>query len=56
MPVSKTKIMHRFNTRIRGDQRTFIKNEVKKSKGKLTEGEVTRDLLDEAITNRKEIS
>ncbi len=41
------------NTRIAVDQDAFIKSEVKKSKGVLTEGEVHRALLDEAITNRK---
>jgi len=45
--------MHRVNTRIFAHQDEFIKNEVKKSKGALTEGEVTRQLLDEAIISRK---
>ncbi len=45
--------MHRVNTRIFAHQDAFIKNEVKKSKGKQGEGEVHRALLDEAISNRK---
>lgn len=52
MNETKTKVMHRFNTRITDEQRKFIKQEVKKSKNALTEGEVTRALLDEAISNR----
>lgn len=45
--------MHRFNTRIRADQRTYIKTEVKRSKGETTEGELTRELLDLGITSHK---
>ncbi len=45
--------MKRVNTRITPDQHAFIKNEVKKSKVFLTEGDVFRALLEEAITNRK---
>jgi len=51
--MKNTTVMHRFNTRITEEQRKFIKQEVKKSKGETTEGEVTRALLDEAISNRK---
>lgn len=43
----------RVNTRISEEQATYIKEQVKKSNGTLTEGEVTRQLLDEAINNRK---
>lgn len=44
---------HRINTRIFVYQDEFIKNEVKKSKGTMSEGDVTRQLLDEAINARK---
>lgn len=47
------KAMHRVNTRLRDDQVSFVKSEVKKSKGTLTDGDVYRLLIDEAITNRK---
>lgn len=48
--------MPRFNTRIREDQQEFLKGEVKKSKGVLSEGSLTRELLDlgiEAYKNKK---
>lgn len=56
--VSKTKgdSLVRVNTRIKESQDTYIKREVtrsKKLKVKLSEGEVTRELLDEAIAARK---
>jgi hypothetical protein len=50
------KPMPRFNTRIREDQQEFLKSEVKKSKGVLSEGSLTRELLDfgiEAYKNKK---
>lgn len=53
MEKNLNKPLVRFNTRIREDQQSYIKSEVKKSKGALTEGQLTRTLLDEAITNRK---
>lgn len=43
------KPMHRFNTRIREDQQAFLKDEVKKSKGALSEGSLTREILDLGI-------
>ena len=57
--ISKTVIkqkrgVHRLNSRIFDDQIAFIRLEVKKSKGMLSESDVLRELLDEAITNRKE--
>ncbi len=45
--------VHRLNSRIFKDQIVFIRSEVKNSKGELTESEILRELLDEAITNRK---
>ena len=45
--------LHRVNTRIFDHQDTFIKSESKKSKGEKSEGDVHRELLDEAIINRK---
>lgn len=49
----KTEALHRVNTRIFISQAAFIKNEVKKSKGEMSEGDVHRALLAEAISNRK---
>lgn len=43
----------RVNTRIFAHQDEYIKSEAKRSKGELSEGDVTRALLDEAISNRK---
>lgn len=45
--------MYRLNTRIPEEIDAYVKNEVKKSKGALTEADVYRALLEEAITNRK---
>lgn len=42
----------RLNTRVPIEQKAYIRNEAKKSKGVLTEGDVHRELLDEAINNR----
>lgn len=49
---SKEEKMHRVNTRIFARQDNYIKAEAKKSKGKLSEGDVHRTLLNEAISNR----
>lgn len=49
----KADTLKRVNTRIFERQDAFIKAEVKRSKGTKTEGEVTRELLDEAIAARK---
>lgn len=57
MAFYKTKdktALSRLNTRIFSHQSDFIKKEVKKSKGTLTDGDVIREMLDEAITNRKQ--
>ncbi len=43
----------RLNSRIFISQYDFIEKEVQKSKEKMTEGEVLRQLLDEAIASRK---
>jgi hypothetical protein len=51
--TQKKEILHRVNTRIFASQDAFIKAEAKKSKGQLSEGDVHRALLEEAITNRK---
>ncbi len=51
--AEKKRSLKPVNTRIAVDQDAFIKSEVKKSKGVLTEGEVHRALLDEAIIIRK---
>ena len=51
--TQRQETLHRVNTRIFGHQDAFIKNEVKKSKGVKSEGEIHRELLDEAIKNRK---
>lgn len=56
MAQKQQKPMHRFNTRIREDHRDFLKGEVKKSKGTLSEGELTREILDlgiEVYKNKK---
>lgn len=55
MDENKAKVgkTFRFNTRIFDYQRDFIKSEVKKSKGKVSEGDVLRTALDEYITKRK---
>lgn len=52
----KKDTLHRVNTRIFGHQDAYIKAEAKKSKGELSEGDVHRALLDEAITSRKAIA
>lgn len=49
----KNELLVRVNTRIFKYQDAFIKAEAKNSKGTFTEGEITRQLLDEAINNRK---
>lgn len=49
----KNETLVRVNTRIFPHQDEYIKKEAERSKGELTEGDVTRQLLDEAITNRK---
>ncbi len=49
----KKETLKRVNTRIHESQDAFIKSEVKRSKGELTEGDVHRALLDEAITMRE---
>jgi len=49
----KAKPMPRAAARIFQHQADFIKAEAKKSKGKFTEGDIHRQLLDEAITRRK---
>lgn len=51
--AQKAKPMPRAAARIFQHQADFIKAEAKKSKGTLTEGDVHRQLLDEAINNRK---
>jgi hypothetical protein len=56
MTSNTAKLTHRFNTRIRLDQRDFIKTEVKKSlktEKPLSEGDVLRNALDFYITNYK---
>lgn len=53
VPKKKREVLHRVNTRIFGHQDAFIKAEAKRSKGTLSEGDVHRELLEEAITNRK---
>lgn len=52
MEPNKNTKTHRFNTRIFEYQRDFIKNEVKQSKGSLSEGDVLRTALDEYIKKR----
>lgn len=51
--AAKPTALYRLNTRIEHDQADYIKAEVKKSKGELTDGDVVRALLAEAISNRK---
>lgn len=46
-------VFKRVNTRITLAQDAYIKSEAKKSKGTISEGEVHRTLLDEAIISRK---
>lgn len=53
VPKAVRKAMYRLNTRIPFEIDAYVKNEVKKSKGELTEADVYRALLEEAITNRK---
>lgn len=53
VPKAVRKAMYRLNTRIPEEIDAYVKNEVKKSKGALTEADVYRALLEEAITNRK---
>lgn len=43
----------RLNTRVFPHQDEYVKKEVKRSKGKVSEGEVYRTLIDEAIIIRK---
>ncbi len=50
---AESRLMPRTFDRIRQDQLDFIKSEAKASKGELSEAEVHRQLLDEAITKRK---
>jgi len=52
MEPNKNTKTHRFNTRIFEYQRDFIKNEVKLSKGAISEGDVLRTALDEYIKKR----
>ncbi len=54
IPTVVRKAMYRLNTRIPFEIDAYVKNEVKKSKGALTEADVYRALLEEAITNRKQ--
>lgn len=51
--VAKKEPMKRVNTRVLESHDDFVKAEVKRSKGALTEGDVYRMLLEEAITARK---
>jgi len=51
-PSKDTNSLHRVNTRIFVYQDLFIKSEVKKSKVVVSEGEVHRMLLAEAIEAR----
>jgi hypothetical protein len=43
----------RLHTRVFPHQEAYVKAEVKKSRKKISEGEVYRALIDEAINNRK---
>ena len=45
-------LSHRVNTRIFAHQDEFIKKEAKRSKGEKSEGDIHRELLDEAINSR----
>lgn len=51
--IKQNRGVHRLSSRIFADQIVFIRVEVKKSKGTLNESDVLRQLLDEAIKNRK---
>jgi hypothetical protein len=51
--TAKKAAMTRVNTRISAAQAAFIKAEARKSKGALSEGDVHRALLAEAIEARK---
>ncbi len=51
--LQKKDTMKRVNTRIFAHQDAFIKAAVMKAEGRLTEGDVHRALLDEAIYHRK---
>ena len=53
--TKKGEALVRVNTRIFERQDAFIKSEAKRSKGDLTEGDVTRQLLDEGISNHKSV-
>lgn len=46
---SKNERMHRVNTRIFEHQNQFIKDQVKKSRGNTSEGDIHRELLDLGI-------
>ena len=52
--ADKKKAMPRASARIFQHQADFIKAEARKSKGEFTEGDVHRQLLEEAIISRKE--
>lgn len=51
--IKKKRGVHRLSSRIFGDQIQYIRSEAKRSKGVLNESDVLRELLDEAIINRK---
>lgn len=51
--IKQKRGVHRLNSRIFKDQNAYIQAEAKRSKGMLNESDVLRELLDEAITNRK---
>lgn len=53
MNTAKKPKTYRCNTRIFDYQREFIKKEVIKAKGKMSEGDVHRLALDEFINSRK---
>lgn len=46
----------RLSTRVFPHQNEYVKKEAKRLKGKVSEGEIWRSLLDEAINSRKEKS
>lgn len=52
--INKKRGVHRLNSRIFKDQIEFIRKVAEKSKGELNESDVLRELLDEAIKNRKQ--
>lgn len=52
VPVDR-EVFKRVNTRITPAQDSYIKSEAKKSRGTISEGEIHRALLDEAIISRK---